>query len=54
MANLKAAEIGAWLVRNKLWTAFVLVIIFGYVIGKDAALRENANDAAKAALTVNG
>ena len=39
-------EIKNWVGRNRWMVALVLVVIAGYVVGKDRALRDNARDAA--------
>ena len=36
-----------WMKAHRWWVALVLVIIAGYSVGKDAALRDNARDAAQ-------
>lgn len=37
-------EIKSWVGRNKWLAALLLVVLAGYVVGKDWALRDNARD----------
>jgi hypothetical protein len=39
-------EIKSWVGRNKWLVALLLVVLAGYVVGKDWALRDNARDTA--------
>jgi hypothetical protein len=50
---MTVADVKAWIVRNKWAVAFVLILIFGYMVGKDRALRDNARDAAPSAASTN-
>lgn len=34
-----------WISHNKFLVALILVVLAGYTVGKDRALRENARDA---------
>ncbi|HEY0009483.1 MAG TPA: hypothetical protein VGB55_12215 [Tepidisphaeraceae bacterium] len=38
------AGIKSWMARNRLIVAFALVVVAGYTVGKDMALRDNARE----------
>ena len=40
------AALDVWLRKNWFWIALIIIICFGYIYGKDRALRDNARDAA--------
>lgn len=39
-------DISRWISQNKFLVALILVLLAGYTVGKDWAMRENARDAA--------
>lgn len=44
-------DVYRWLRKNWFWIAAVIAIFFGYTVGKDRALRDNAMDARQAVVT---
>lgn len=50
---MTVADVKAWIVRNKWVVTFLMVLILGYIVGKDRALRDNARDAASSAASTN-
>ena len=44
---MKAAGVLHWVKANRWAVALVAVVIVGYSVGKDAALRDNARDLAQ-------
>ena len=38
-----------WARHHRCWVALIIVIFFGYSVGKDLALRDNKTDAAQTA-----
>lgn len=47
-------DVKAWTGRNRWPLALILILLGGYVVGKDMALRDNARDAALSGLSANG
>lgn len=39
-------KIKSWMGRNKWWVGLILIVLAGYMIGKDRAWRDNAREAA--------